>query len=130
MEGTRAKARDYIKRMHYSFRFLIAVFAVWRLTHLLAKEDGPSETLRALRQVLSHGVLGTMFGCFYCLSVWVALPFAWFVGGSWIEIVAVWWALSGAAILLERMTREPAEIKITEGDHGVLWRSGSRTADD
>jgi|SRR5437870_10436528 len=116
--------------MHYSFRFLVAVFAVWRLTHLLAKEDGPSDTLRKFRRMSGNGLLGTMFACFYCLSVWVGLPFAWFVGGSWIEVVVVWWGLSGAAILLERVTREPAEIMITEEDRGVLRRSGSRTADD
>ncbi len=94
--------------MHYAFRFLLAVLAVWRVTHLLAKEDGPWRVFERLRGTF----LGPLLSCFYCLSMWVAVPFVWFTGGSTLEKVVTWLALSGAAILLEKATEEPLEIKI------------------
>jgi|SRR5215469_11670924 len=99
--------------MHYAFRFVLAVFAVWRVTHLLAREDGPWDCFRRLRRL---AVFGKVAACFYCLSVWVAVPFALFLQGNAIETFVGWLALSGAAILLERMTREPVEVKIEELD--------------
>jgi len=94
--------------MHYAFRFVLAVLAVWRVTHLLAKEDGPWRIFKRLRR----SFLETVLSCFYCLSIWVAVPFVWFTGGSLLEKVVVWLALSGAAILLEKATEESLEIKI------------------
>ena len=52
-----------------------------------------------------------LFGCLNCLSVWIALPLAAFVGTSWIERVVAWWALSGAAVLADRATRDPFEVE-------------------
>jgi hypothetical protein len=49
--------------------------------------------------------------CFQCLSLWVALPVAFFVVQRPIEIVVTWLALSGAACLLERLEREPVVIE-------------------
>jgi hypothetical protein len=101
---------------HYSFRFLVAALAVWRLTHLLTQEDGPWEVLKKARLGLGSGMLGKLASCFYCLSIWVALPFAWFVGGSFVEMAVAWWALSGAAVLLERATRDPFELKVEDNE--------------
>jgi hypothetical protein len=100
--------------MHYSFRFALATLAVWRVTHLLAREDGPWDILQRLRRQLGAGLLSRLVACFYCLSVWVALPFAWFLKGDAAETFVGWLALSGGAILLERLTREPVELKIAE----------------
>jgi hypothetical protein len=75
---------------------------VWRTTHLLHAEDGPWDLLVRLRRTLkpepSHG----LFDCFYCLSVWVALPFAWVIGRNWKERLLLWPALSGGSILLHQ----------------------------
>ncbi len=96
------------------FRFLLAALAVWRVTHMLAAEDGPWDVLVRVRRALGSGVLGKLARCFYCLSVWVALPFAWFLQGNVAETVVGWLALSGAAVLLERMTKESVELQIEE----------------
>jgi hypothetical protein len=48
------------------------------------------------------------------LSIWVALPFAFFLKGDGSETVVGWLALSGAAVLLERSTRESVELRIEE----------------
>jgi hypothetical protein len=97
--------------MHYAFRFVLAIFAVWRVTHLLAREDGPWDVFLRLRRT---PVLGKAVACFYCLSVWVSVPFAFFLRGNAVETLVGWLALSGAAILLERMTREPVELRIED----------------
>jgi hypothetical protein len=84
--------------------------AIWRVTHLLAKEDGPWDLIVSLRKLAGSSTFGKMLDCFYCLSVWVAVPFAWALGTNWKERLILWPALSGAAILLERATvrtREP-----------------------
>jgi hypothetical protein len=85
-------------------RFVLAVLAVWRVTHLLAAEDGPGEVVARLRARLGAGLLGRLMDCFYCLSVWVAAPFAGFVAQRPVDLVVVWLALSGGASLLERAT--------------------------
>ena len=102
--------------MHYSFRFALAALAVWRVTHMLAREDGPWDILLRLRHGLGLGLLKKLVGCFYCLSIWVALAFAWFLKGDIAETFVGWLALSGGAVLLERITREPLELKIEEDE--------------
>jgi hypothetical protein len=109
--------------MHYSFRFLLATLAVWRITHLLAREDGPRNIVTRLRDKLGEGILGRLVTCFYCLSIWVALPFAWFLKGDAAETFVGWLALSGAAILVERMAREPLELKIEEAEQ---WNAAAK----
>jgi hypothetical protein len=100
--------------MHYSFRFLLATLAVWRVTHFLAKEDGPWSLVVRLRRALGRGFTGNLVSCFYCLSIWIAIPFSFFLEGSAMERVVVWLALSGAASLLERMTGESLDIRIED----------------
>lgn len=100
--------------MHYAFRFVLAALAVWRVTHLLAREDGPWDLVLQLRRKIGSGMLSRLFGCFYCLSLWVALLFAWFLRGDAAETFVGWLALSGAAIVLERASHEPMELKIEE----------------
>lgn len=93
----------------------VAVLATWRLTHLLQAEDGPWDLLVRLRLLLrspdGDGRVGRLFDCFYCLSLWIALPFAAWLGTGWREILLLWPALSGGAILLQRATAERAETR-------------------
>ena len=83
---------------------LLSVLAVWRVTHLLQAEDGPWSLVARLRFRLGLSIWGTLMDCFYCLSVWIALPIAFLVGESWGERLLLWPALSAGAILLERAT--------------------------
>jgi hypothetical protein len=87
------------------FYFLIlGILAVWRITHLLNAEDGPWDLLARLRRLAGEGVWGSLLDCFYCLSIWIAAPFAYGLGNDWRERLLLWPALSGAAILAERLT--------------------------
>jgi hypothetical protein len=84
--------------------FLIGCLAVWRITHLLWGEDGPGDIFVRLRKLAGESLFGRLLDCFYCLSLWIALPFAWALGVSWPERALLWLAFSGGAILLERAT--------------------------
>ena len=64
------------------FWFIVFALAVWRVTHLLAAEDGPGGVLSRLRAAAGGGFWESLLGCFYCLSLWVALPFAWLLGAG------------------------------------------------
>lgn len=89
------------------YGLLLGCLGVWRVTYLLHAEDGPARVLARARQRLGAGVFHDLVGCFYCLSVWVAIPFALAVvaleHGSWGEALLLWPALSGGAIVIERL---------------------------
>jgi len=85
-------------------RLLVSSLAVWRITHFLAEEDGPWDLVVGLRQRIQSAWLGSLLDCFYFLSVWVAIPFAAWTAHGWIERAILWPAISGAAILLERIS--------------------------
>jgi hypothetical protein len=92
-------------------RFTLSALAVYRLAFLVAREDGPWGLCRRLRASVKDSAAGGLFGCVNCLSVWMSLPLAAFVGQSWVEQVVAWWALSGAVVLADRATRDPFEIE-------------------
>lgn len=85
---------------------LVGALCVWRVTHLFNAEDGPGRMLVRLRRRVGDGWVGQLLDCFYCLSLWVAAPAAWLIGSGWKERLLLWLALSGAACLLERLTRD------------------------
>lgn len=91
-----------------AYTLLLGVLGVWRVSHLLHAEDGPWRIFSRLRRRLEAGAPGTLFACFYCLSVWVAAPFALLaarmVDARWTETVLLWPALSAGAIVIERLT--------------------------
>ena len=86
------------------FQFVIASLVIWRVTHLLSKEDGPWDVIYRFRKLAGAGFVGKLLDCFYCLSIWVAFPFGIWLGYTWWEKVLYWIALSGAACLLEQAT--------------------------
>jgi len=92
-------------RLDVSFTaLLIAMLAVWRITHLFSGEDGPADIFLRLRRLAGKGFLGQLLDCFYCLSLWIAAPAGWMLGETWLDRVFLWLALSGGAILLERLS--------------------------
>ena len=92
---------------------MLGVLAVWRITHFFNAEDGPLNVVVRLRRLMGTSIFGEILDCFYCLSVWVAIPFGFWMGSGLKEISILWLALSGGAILLERLTLrvEPNSIR-------------------
>ena len=106
---------------------VLAVFATWRLSTLLAHDDGPWDAIARLRAALGDGTWGRLLDCFHCVSLWVAAPLAWAVGRDPLEQWLAWLALSGAACLIERWARPPPPAVTIEpwdqrGDDDELLR--------
>ena len=93
-------------------RFALASLATWRVTHLLAEEDGPANVVLRVRTRAGSGQLGELMDCFYCLSLWVAAPFGLALARRRRQAPLLWLALSGAACLLEQATRERATAAV------------------
>jgi len=99
------------------FTFTLAILATWRASHLIAAEYGPGDVFLRLRDFLGRSFLGALMDCFGCVSLWVAAPLAFFVASRPFDLVVVWLALSGGAMLIERFKPEPIVIEKTpEGD--------------
>ena len=92
-------------------RFILAALATWRVTHLLANEDGPGEVIALFRAWLGNRAIGKMMDCFNCLSLWIAAPAALFVSRRPLEWLFGWLALSSGACLLERLGQDPVVIQ-------------------
>ena len=89
---------------HLEMKFIICTLAVWRLTHLFVKEDGPWDFVFRIRKWLGSSIAGKAMDCFYCFSMWMALPFAFGVAEKWLSVLIAWIALSGGACLLEQFS--------------------------
>jgi len=96
--------------MNTPYMFLLCLLAVWRVSHLLSQEDGPFDLVIKFRKLFGHGFFGSLLDCFYCLSMWAAIPFAVWLGGDWKETVVCWLALSGGACLLFKLTEKNSNV--------------------
>jgi hypothetical protein len=111
----------------FCIKLVLAVLATWRVTHLLASEDGPAGLIVRFRALLGRSVAGKLMDCYNCLSIWIAAPAALYVSLKPLEWLFSWLALSGGACLLERMVNEPVVIQPmaqpAEGDFNDVLRS-------
>jgi hypothetical protein len=105
---------------------VLGSLGVWRVTYLLTAESGPWDIFERLRQLGRSGFWAGLTGCFYCMSLWVAVPFALLLAASWRDRILLWLGLSAVAALLERVTAaretvvEPAPYAEDEEVHDVL----------
>ncbi|HEY3441220.1 MAG TPA: hypothetical protein VGK29_10730 [Paludibaculum sp.] len=91
--------------------FVIAALAAWRLSHLIAHEEGPFHLFGRWRALVGGHAVGELFTCFQCLSLWIGAGLALLVGSTWKEIALLTFALSGAACLLNRLGSEPLVLQ-------------------
>jgi hypothetical protein len=107
--------------------FVVGTLCVWRITHLLSAEDGPANILVRLRRKVGNGFWGSLLDCFYCLSLWVAAPFAILIGEGVKERSFLWLAFSAGAILLDRAASNqptlPTYFENGENDDAMLRES-------
>lgn len=87
---------------------VLGVLGVWRITHLLHAEDGPWDGLVRLRRRLGAGFIGSLLDCFNCSSLWIAFPVSFTIVDGWPERLLLWQAISGGAILLNRLAERLA----------------------
>ena len=97
------------------FGLAVAVLATWRLSHLVAGEDGPFDLMARARHAAGPGQFGRLLDCPYCLSLWFAAPMAAWLARDPAGGVVLWLAISGGSCLLEHgaarlAAAHPAEI--------------------
>jgi len=111
------------------YGLILGILSTWRITHLLRAEDGPADILVRLREAVGDGFFGSLLDCFYCLSVWVAVPFAGLLGETWTERFLLWLSFSAGAILFDRLAERPWEIQpppyLEEHHHELLRKQES-----
>lgn len=94
----------------------------------MAAEDGPWDVLVKLRQRLGNRMLGRLIDCPKCLSLWVAGPFACWLGSGWQEHLVLWLGISGAVVVLHKFDAwlKPPPAAFVEGpmeqNDGMLRR--------
>lgn len=88
-----------------------AVLATWRVTHLLANEDGPADIIARARERLGESELGALMDCFQCASLWVAAPMAFYVARKPSDRAVAWLALSAGACILEALISGEGDSK-------------------
>ena len=90
---------------------LLGVLSTWRITHFVQAEDGPWQIMVRFRSAVGNGFFGSLLDCFQCSSIWVAMPFAYFLGYGILHRILLWLSFSAGAILLERFgdhsTKQP-----------------------
>ena len=98
--------------------------AVWRLSQLVVRDDGPWQVFARLRRRAESTAWEGVLSCMYCCSLWIAAPVALALGENWLERALAWPALSGAALVVDRITQSaasaPATVEYLEDDDGVL----------
>jgi hypothetical protein len=99
------------------YGLMLGILSTWRITHLLRAEDGPYDSAVRLRLAVGDGFFGSLLDCFYCLSVWIAFPFAVLLGETVEECFLLWLSLSAGAILLERVTGREIQQPPYQEDH-------------
>jgi hypothetical protein len=112
----------------------VGILIVWRITHLFYGEDGPWDLVAQLRRAAGEGFWASVLDCFYCLSLWTAVPFAGLLGEGWGERLLLWPALSAGAIILERLSaKDESQPKVfhTENEEraNVLRQEQNATKD-
>lgn len=89
----------------FIFCFALSALAIWRVAHLLAKENGPWHLIARVRGAMGSSALGRLMDCFYCLSFLVSLPPAVWLSSSPAGFLLHWLSLSAVACLVERATQ-------------------------
>lgn len=79
----------------------VAILAVYRVAHMIAREDGPFDVLAWIRGKVDPEQktwVGRGINCVLCLSFWLSLV-AFALGGSWLE----WLSVAGGVLVIHKV---------------------------
>lgn len=105
------------------FRLILGIFATWRLSHLLAYEDGPFDAVVRARHAAGDSVIGRLMDCPYCLSLWIAAPMALTLSTEIADWFVAWLAISGGGSLLEKLSQGRSSARWTSADLAAAARN-------
>lgn len=101
------------------FAFIVVSLAIWRLSYVVVRENGPLMVFARLRARLAasqerSGGLFDLISCIYCVSFWIGLVGALWVSNGILEWLAYGFAFSAVAVLIERATNDQPMINYNE----------------
>jgi hypothetical protein len=85
--------------------FVVAVLATYRVSYLIAQEEGPFGIMAWLRGKIDPNQatwLGRGVRCVACVSVWIALIAALLIGATWGE----WLAIAGGVLVIHKAVND------------------------
>lgn len=82
------------------FSFALASLAVYRISRMITDEEGPFRAFTWLRGLARPDTwIGRGLECIMCVSFWIALPIALYIGGDWL---LTWPALSAITVVIRK----------------------------
>lgn len=98
--------------------FIIFGLATWRIASLVVNEEGPFGIFMDIRELagikhdadnipymIPDGFLPQLLGCVWCASVWIGILFTVISLWQYGYLLALPFALSAVAVLMERVTQ-------------------------
>ncbi len=87
---------------------ILSVLAVYRLSYLIAKEDGPFDVFSVMRgKIRQENWIGRGLHCVLCISFWLSfLPAFWLYWGRPINVIIGWFGIAGAVMVLYKVLDE------------------------
>ena len=84
---------------------VIGILAVYRISRMLALEDGPFDVLSGIREALGQeSWVGRGAACVLCISFWLAWPIALLLPvRNWGEYVLTALALSAGVVIVHKV---------------------------
>jgi len=91
--------------MYSIFIFLLSTLAVWRIGHMILDENGPFNVFGKLANYTDKlkykdGGLKQLLNCFYCMSVYLSIPFSIYLANNVLEFFIYVLAMSALSIFL------------------------------
>lgn len=88
--------------------FILSSLAVWRITHMFLEEAGPFNIFGKIEQKLykmkhKDGGIRNLLTCFYCLSIYISLPFSIYLSKNIFEFIVFTLSLSTISIFIESL---------------------------
>ena len=86
------------------FWFVVAILAAWRVTRLIAREDGPWRLMVAVRRTCYRLRLAGLIECVHCLGMWTSVAITSLMFPLRWSSVWMWLGIAGGVSLLLRLS--------------------------
>lgn len=88
-------------------RLAVASLAVYRIAHMLAREDGPFDLFNLWREWIGQrNWIGRGFHCVLCISFWLSLlAMAWvmFCRNVFLDALMIWLSIAGLVLIFHQL---------------------------
>lgn len=95
--------------MNEWFIVILSILAVYRISYLIAREDGPFDMFVAMRHKIGqHNWIGRGLHCILCIDFWLSLPPAIVLFGyAGIPMIIIGWlGMAGGGLIIYKIFDE------------------------